>query len=345
MNIFWKGAALGSATFLAACGGGSDSDSTSNAPPSLISADEEVLRLFSDTRGDIADVLASSGPALVAREVSEATWRETYDGSGGYELVDGEFSLQADGDDLLVTIGEEGGQRYTFRFRDAASNNSNQLTFSNPATNEFFDLFIGGGGTIADLFNDNIGSGYARRVGVYYTPGGVDFGFETRSVIGTETRDSVIADLAGMNATASYRGFGSIKIARSDLGFFGFNGNLSGDLDMDADFGAGQVSGTMSNLFLESREGQTIRPETGDRAGTIRLEDAAIQANAFQGGISPDAALTADDAGLAKFVDSGTYSGAFYGPNAEEIGGTMTFDEEVNGNRFRGIGHFTANSN
>ena len=131
MNIFWKGAALGSATFLAACGGGSDSDSTSNAPPSLISADEEVLRLFSDTRGDIADVLASSGPALVAREVSEATWRETYDGSGGYELVDGEFSLQADGDDLLVTIGEEGGQRYTFRFRDAASNNSNQLTFRN----------------------------------------------------------------------------------------------------------------------------------------------------------------------------------------------------------------------
>jgi hypothetical protein len=337
--------AMASAVFLAACGGGG-SDSTSSptpstptTPPSLISPEEEVLRLFSDTSGDIADVLAAGGVAIVAREVSEATWREDFPGAGAYQLVDGEFSLEADGNDLLVTIGQEGGPTYTFRFVDAASNNSNQLTFENQATGEFFDLFIGGGGTIADLFNSNIGSGYARRVGVFYTRGDVDnFGFETRSVIGTETRDSVVQTKTG---TASYQGFASINIRQSDLGFFGFNGNLSGDLDMAADFGAGKVSGTMSNLFLELRTGQTV-DETRNPAGTIQLEEAAIQANAFTGGMSPDAVLTANDSAVATFADSGTYSGAFYGPNAEEIGGTMSFDADVNGNRFLGIGHFQA---
>jgi hypothetical protein len=285
-------------------------------------------------------VLSSSGPPLVAREVSEATWRENYDGSGSYELIDGEFSIEAEGADLLVTIGEEGGQVYTYRIEDAALiDNGDNITIDGP--DGYFDLFISGGGTWADLFDPDFASGYARRVGLYFSPDGEEFGYETRSIVGTETTDSMIADLAGQNATATYSGRSNISIRQADAGWPTFNGNLSGDLDMEADFGAGQVSGTMSNLFLELRQGQTV-DFSDNQVGTINLEAAAIQKNAFQGGMSPDAVLTADNSDLAVFVDSGTYSGAFYGPNAEEIAGTMIFDAPVGDTTYLGIGNFAA---
>jgi hypothetical protein len=343
--------AVSSIVLLTACGGGgggSDDDPTSpptsppptTDPPSLISPDEEVLRLFSDTSGDIADVIASNGPAIVAREVSEATWIETYDGSGSYRMIDGDFSIKADGNDLLVTIGEKGGAQYVYRIVDAASITESFVTIDTPG-GDYFDLFINGGGTFADLFDSNIGSGYARRVGLYYSPAGEGLGYETRSVIGTETQDSMIAGLAALNATATYSGRAGINIRDANQGWPGFNGNLSGDLDLVANFGSGKISGSMNNLFLELGAGQTTT-STSDPAGSIRLDEAAIQKNAFAGTMSPDAVLSASDPAVATFAAGGKYSGAFYGPNAEEVGGTMTFDADVDGTRYLGIGNFVA---
>lgn len=332
MNTILKCSAIGSLVFLAGCGGGSG-----NGAPGLITPDEEATRMFSDTSGDIADVIASGGPALVAREVSEATWRETYPDSGTYEIIDGVFSIEADGNDLLVTIGEEGGQTYVYRVVDAASIDSDQITIEGP--DGYFDLFISGGGTFSDLFDSDIGSGYARRIGLYFSPDGENFGYETRSIIGTETRDEVIADLAGEDATAVYNGRANISLRRADLGWQGYNANLNGDLEMLADFGAGEVSGSIGNLYLEEREGPDV-VYSDDQAGSIILEAAAIQQNAFQGNMSSDAILTAANPDLADFADSGIYSGAFYGPNAEEIAGTMLFDTTVNGFPLLGIGHF-----
>jgi hypothetical protein len=160
-------------------------------------------------------------------------------------------------------------------------------------------------------------------------------------VIGTETRDSVIAGLAGLNATATYSGRAGILIRDANQGWQGFNGNLNGDLDLVANFGSGKVSGSISNLFLELGAGQTTT-STSDPAGSILLDEAAIQKNAFAGSLSPDAVLSASDPAVATFAAGGTYSGAFYGPNAEEVGGTMNFDADVDGTRYLGIGNFVA---
>lgn len=340
MRFLLKGGALGSALLVAACGGGgSDSPSTSAAAtPSLISADEEVMRLFSDTAGDIADVIASGGVPLVAREVSEASWREDFGGGGSHTPIDGALSIEGDGNDLLVTIGEKGGPSYVYRIVNAAAINDSEFRFSAPGGGSFF-MFISGSVTFADLFDAGAPSGFVRRMQVFYSPPGEDFGLESRVVMGTETRDSVISDLAGLNATATYNGRANVAIRDAGLGFPQFNGFLTGNLDMTADFGRRKVSGVVNDLTLEL-DGTSVTPSVTNPAGAIALDETDIVQNAFSGGMTPDAALQASNSDLAAFADSGTYSGAFYGPNAEEIGGTMTLDANVNGTRFLGIGNF-----
>ena len=80
--------------------------------------------------------------------------------------------------------------------------------------------------------------------------------------------------------------------------------------------------------------------DSADIAGTLNMETANFSVNGFSGGLSSDAAFTA--ATGFQIDGSSSYGGAFYGPEAEEIGGvieaTGTDDE---GESWNAIGFFT----
>lgn len=319
----------------------------SNGDGKLISAEEELLRVFADTDGDglgnqdFADVLDADGE-LVARRVSLASWREDYPGNGSYMTLDGTLRIQGDGDDLLVTVDDGNGTLDTIRIVDARSITASNVTIDNGDL--FFDMFVGNGLEIGDLLDSSVGNGYAFRVGVYYTNRlrGNEFGSELRAVMGAETQDAMIGDLHDASATASYSGFGAIDVRRADAGWNIYNGNISGDVDMTADFGASTISGAMSNLFYEERAGSTVTDSYGV-AGSILMDEAKIKDNAFKGTLSADAALAADDDGIATVAGSVGYSGAFYGPQAEEVGGTFQGSGSFEGTDYLASGAFTAN--
>ena len=311
-----------SVLLLAACSSSSGSDP-------LISASEEALRVFADTgtgTQDVADVLASGG-TLTAREVSEASWRENYAGdeplSGeGYNFVDGSFSMEGDGNNLLVSFLKPGDtDETTIVIENAATLEGNSFRLEGEGI--FFDVFVRGGLELADLLNDTIGSGYLVSGGVYYNEGGDGFALQTEFIIGTETTDDMIAQLGLDNTSATYFGSSQIRIRRDDVDWSTYNANVYGDLEMDADFAAQTVSGNLTNLFYE----EFVGPDPDDEYpidGSLILNETSIQANAFSGSMSADAVLIGDDPGLAAVGSLATYSGAFYGPDANEVGGTIT---------------------
>lgn len=330
---------------LAACGGSGD-----DPVGVVIGANEESLRVFADTNGDglgdqdLADVLAR-GDTVTAREVAEASLIESFPDGGSYSSVDGTLAFAGDGDDLLVTFGPK-GDRTTVRVVDAASIIGNQVVINDSGF--YFDLFVQGDRDIADLLDDTAGNGYSIRTGLFYADDLDDFGFQTRAVLGAETTDARLATLGTDSATATYGGVASIEVRRADAGFRTFNANVFGDLDMNADFGEGTISGRLDNINLSVRtdfneETEMWGSETSDPvAGALILNETTFSINGFSGSVSPNMTLTGDDPGLAAISTGVDYSGAFFGPQAEEVGGTISGGGSFEGTDYLAIGSFRA---
>lgn len=323
---------------LSACGGGSTSET---APQSLISAND--VRSFADSAGDGSDIqtigdVLQAGSTLAAREVSEQSWRETYGDNGGYEAFDGVVRFAIDGDDLLVTFGEQGDiNADTIRIADAASITEDNLTIENDDI--FFGLNVGGVDAIADLFGDDAPD--MSRIGIYYNNRDDGFGIQTRSVIGVETRDDRLSDLVSAGGFASYNGYSSFSIRRTDQPWPDYNAGLDGDLELIVDFTDATVSGRMTELYAERRAAQDTLSE-GAVAGEIIFEETTFGENAFAGDLTSDAAFTAADPEFAALIDSGTYSGAFYGESASDVGGTTRANATVGEAPLIAQGYFDA---
>ena len=155
------------------------------------------------------------------------------------------------------------------------------------------------------------------------------------AVLGTETRDGALSSLP----TATYNGRTKILSASNTSDSdnnFNFN-SVRSDLEMTADFGAGEISGVMSNFVGENRD-------LGDQplAGSVAMNKATFTQNGFKG------TLTADDAFGANGVTidpTSTYSGAFYGPSAETVGGVLNVTGSNGVAGYNGIGYFIADRN
>jgi hypothetical protein len=100
---------------------------------------------------------------------------------------------------------------------------------------------------------------------------------------------------------------------------------------MTANFGAGEISGEMTNFNRQDPDGIAE-----DIPGTMAMQTAAFDVNGFSGNLAPDAAFT-DTTNVT--ITSGTYSGAFYGPEANEVAGVLTLTGSGD-NDFNGIGYF-----
>ncbi|MDJ1017538.1 MAG: transferrin-binding protein-like solute binding protein [Paracoccaceae bacterium] len=320
----------------------------------LISASEEVLRVFADTNEDgtpdqdLADFLAGGGE-VVARQVSEASWTETSSANPVFEHVDAEVSVQGDGDDLLVTFNAVGNAApRVVRIVDASALDSDVAILS---TDDFsFNMGLSQGVTFADLLAG--GGGIAAvRFGIILEEEGDGFKLQTRGLVGVETQDSMIADLGTAGTIASYTGGGGIDVRQVSTEWETWNANLQGDVSLTADFGAGTVSGSLTALDYQIREdrlpgGDWTNEETGALAGSILLDDADIQDNAFAGSLSADAALLGN-AALPDFASAAGgfgYSGAFYGTDADVVGGTFSGTGTVGDTDYIGIGVFSADA-
>ena len=137
------------------------------------------------------------------------------------------------------------------------------------------------------------------------------------AVIGTETAD---ADLKAL-PKAVYSGRSRVNVIPNS----GFESNqesrykVRSEVAMTADFGAGEVWGTIGNTTVKD-PGSNVRDAIG---GTVKMNKTSFDNNGFAG------TLTADQ----------TFSGAFYGPKAEEVAGVLTLgltdgDESMNGSGF-----------
>lgn len=143
-----------------------------------------------------------------------------------------------------------------------------------------------------------------------------DFSRNGFAVIGTETADAALAALP----TATYEGYARVNIGPTeDFDDWGTQTHrVGGDLTLTADFGAGNVSGSIDNL--EHREPNDVDPtETWTPFdGSLTLETTDIVGNGFEGSVTADAGFTET---IGTVGEGSTYAGTFFGPNAEEVAG------------------------
>lgn len=154
------------------------------------------------------------------------------------------------------------------------------------------------------------------------------------AVLGTETKAADLKNLPtatynGWMVTETYPKAGFVDNATS-------KGRLRGDVTMSADFGAGNVSGNVSNLSIRD-PGTTTDVST---AGSIAMDSAPITGNGFSGTLTPSGTFTGPSGALT--VSNGTYAGKFFGPSADQVGGTISLQGNYAGTDGNGAGFFKA---
>lgn len=157
------------------------------------------------------------------------------------------------------------------------------------------------------------------------------------AVTGVETPDDMISDLA----TATYEGYVGIK-AYPDGSYDGFDtvNRLEGNAEITANFGSGTISGEISNL----RWGWTgDRDSREDIDGVIVMDATAIASDgAYSGSLTPDAAF---DANGVVSSSGGSYTGEFFGPEAENAAGAISMNMSADGTDYVGAGFFNTRVN
>ena len=299
---------------------------------------EENARNFSQVNANDPDNVEDAGGAvangktLSARSVSVAGLATDYQ-TGKSSLANaavterrnasGELTVSVNGVETAFAEGDryfeidgrsygyeiEGGTTYT-----GAYNQTGEIDdFLNPGDNYAEVLYV----------NTNGASGSPKRY------------LRAYAVLGTETRDDALSSLP----TATYNGYteiSSVSKTSDEQGNFPFN-RVQSDLKMTADFGAGEISGVMSN-FAEQDELLGYVPF----AGSVAMNKATITQNGFKGTLTADDAFGADGVTIDP---TSTYSGAFYGPSAETVAGVLNVTGSNGIAGYNGIGYFIADRN
>lgn len=154
------------------------------------------------------------------------------------------------------------------------------------------------------------------------------------AVIGAETDPQIVKSQA--NATYSGKALADTWMENDSRERAG----VRGDLTLKADFQAGSVTGKIDKLEARTRGADTDDKWTAwaaaDTGANIEMTKAAISANGFS-----DGKLVAHDpSGEVGNLDGSTYSGRFYGPNAEQVGGVMSIKGASQDGKFVGNGFF-----
>lgn len=319
---------------LSACSGSND-----NGRQIEISQQEEAARIFSSGNGDLGQVLGN-GRIVTARQIAMAGINLNYN-ADTTELTEmtefrvqqnanGEFTLSLNGSvwEFVEADREpnEEGEVYGY-FTEAECNTTDECVSLFNYTGEIDDLKSSGNGfhEILSAQSNQVDAGQPD--------------LRAFAVIGTETRDGDLSSLG----TATYTGRARIDVY-PETGFENNSGSRtrlqSNNLTMEANFGAGTISGSMDELQARG-PGESDYTSIG---GVLTMEETSFQVNGFAGDLSADAAFAT--ATGATFDANSTYSGAFYGANAEEVGGVISMSgSDSDGEPFNAIGMFTADTN
>lgn len=313
-------------TLVAACGGGGGSGSPGVASRAGNSDAERVLAVDA---GNAAEAL-EDGAALKASQRASSGWTRTFDAETAELSADTTASVSRnDEGGLDLTIG---GQTIRFVASDLTEDGDGFQLPDGTA-----GIYSWDGDSMEEALDP--AAGRYSLVFDYYTDSDDGTGRNGFLVVGTETAD---ADLQAL-PTATYEGYARIRVAPT-TGFDDYDADVSearGDVTMVADFGAGTVSGEVTNMA-----GRVPRLEDPTRTwtpfdGALTMEEAAITGNGFTGAITADEGFTA----AVGTVDAGsTYSGTFFGPGGEEVGGgiNMSGTGAEDGQGYLGFGHWRA---
>lgn len=322
-NIQTLSAVLLGTSILAACGGGGNSSGVVSR-----SGNTGADKVLAVDAGNAAEALEDG--SLKASQRASSGWTRHYDAETAELSGDSTARIEPNdegGVDLTI-----GGQTIRFVAADITEDG-----FGLELPDGSAGIWTWDADTIAEAL-DPANSGYSL-VFDYYTDNGDDTGRNGFLVVGTETADAALQALP----TATYEGYARLRMAPKS-GFNDYDEDVSearGDVTMVADFGAGKVSGEVTNM--EGRAPQAEDPTRTWTAfdGGLTMEEANITGNGFTGAITADAGFT-DAVGT---IDSGSsYSGTFFGPGAEEVGGgiNLTGTGADGGLPYLAYGHWRA---
>ena len=317
---------------------GACSDNGGSGP--LLSADEASRQVFA-TKADGSEFdslleALQEGPVYARRVTSAGVDENSTDDGLVYTLNQNDFSVQVNslGDrEIAVTIN---GEEVILTQADERDDFSWRIETIVPGSSEdssFVSVFLVG--KSLDEFYSDGGSRYVTTFGYFYDESFADdTNIYGRAVVGTETRNSEVDDRG--TAVATYSGRANLAVRQQGARFDEFDAFVDAEIEMTADFGADSISGTGDvTRVRELVSGTDFDPEGG-----MIFEETSIQGNAFQGDLNPDADLLTAEPVLSAIIDSSTYSGAFYGPNAEEIGGVASGSAVVGEDEFLMWGSF-----
>lgn len=320
MTVTTKTTTLIALLGLAACGGGT---------PSSFSSEDQALRSFAATDGDFSTFL-NDGGTLSSRAGTATGIQLRFDG-GETNLSDANVSIARNDDGELTA--SYNGQSYAFKSSDRIVEDDGtvygyEFEADDGSTFSLFHF----GGELDELLDGNGEYGTVVSVAGDLGPEGDTLYNRSFAAIGTETMD---ADLRAVSGTATFDAFARVDFypAEDFINSGSSRNSLRGELTMTADFDAGEISGQMNNLTLQ-------RPGEGraDIAGQVDFGAAGFDDNTFTGDVATNQALM--DAGVQLNSDAG-YTGAFFGPAAEEIHGVIDGTGTLDGVDVNAIGFFT----
>ncbi|MDA7826674.1 transferrin-binding protein-like solute binding protein [Rhodobacteraceae bacterium] len=318
MKLF-SAIAIPSAMILSACGGGGSSDI--DQAPSTRVLSKEVGE--NGTLGDVnaAKMLLTSQNGLISGTAIDWENGTTTKDAPTFAIKMGEAGLP------YVVID---GKAYQFT---EAHKDSNNFGFSNDndpnfdETVEAYKDMWSYSGTLDEVLSEEFG-GYAQAWSYYF---GIDDSSNAQrgfAIVGTQTAMSDVAN----NATASYAGYARMQVADAE-GYDGWRSEyqLQGNIGLDLDFEQSTISGTIKNI--EGRDWADL-DDQGEQIwtslpGGLNLEKTNVNTvGQFKGTISADDTLK-DVAGDFISTTSGSYSGALFGPDAEQVAGTLSLTSET----------------
>ena len=326
---------------LSACGGSSSpTASATTGPTSVTPASTQV---YSSDAGTAANALAS-GKTLTT-DATMTSKMAAIDYSNGKplntKLVDpATVSLKTDtnGDVILTVNGVS--QKFT-----TADLNANKYTYivNDTTTKKYAQLsaYDGNNGAPTLISGTGTDTKYVQpwEFWTNQLSGNTSLYNEGFFVVGTVTKP---ADLKGM-PTATYSGKAHV-LARASSGYTSFNAStmqVESDVKMTANFINGTVNGSLINI--RSGPESTNPVVLTSNPGTILMNNAPISGNGFSGTVTPDSTFASTASNPT--ISSGTYSGNFFGPAADEVGGTLSLTGTNTSGAFNANGVFTATKN
>ena len=292
-------AILAGTSLLSACGGGGTTVSRAGnaaADQVLAKTTPVAAQALADGTTLRASERASSG---VARNFDDATAAVPQDTTARVTRnASGALTLQVGGETIAFAPGDLTGDGYGYDTGTAgiwAWNEDSMAEALDPANGRnslVFDYY-------ADLPGNKGQSGFV--------------------VVGSETD---AADLAAL-PSATYSGGTRVRVAPT-AGFENYDDAVSearGDLTMAANFGAGTISGSVTNM--EGRAPRNVDPTRTWSAldGTLALNSTGITGNGFAGTVSADSAFTTE---VGTVGAGSSYAGTFFGTAANEVAGGVS---------------------